>query len=277
MPRATCSPKPMSSFSVGLCEMGVVSMETLAPITIQAPWGTPYPLLGADELAQVPVAHVGQDDKGQPMAGQAHPQQREHLGVVEALHEDTLTQELLYLLQVCDACGELSCGHSAAVPRDHTWEGELLTVQGLDSTVDVPQQWVHVGAMVDAAKVPCRERWHKSGTTHIGQVTPQPNWGAESPFPMTWWRWVTSCSSGMRMSFTSSSSSGRRSSRQQEVALSRGTGDPPPAAPALPLAPALVTRVRGPAGPGVPAVFSTAGTGRGGVRAGSTQHPATPQ
>lgn len=149
-------------------------------------------------------------------------------------------------------------------------------MQGLDSAVEVPQQWVRVGAMVDAAKVPCRDEWHRAGTTCTGQVTPQPNRGAKgSPLPMTWWRWVTSRSSGMRMSFTSSSSSGRRSSRQQDVALSRGTGDPPPAAPApaLPLAPALVTRVRGPTGPGVPAVFSTAGTGRGGVRAGSTQHP----
>lgn len=36
------------------------------------------------------MAHVGQDDEGQPVAGQAHPQQREHLGVVEALHEDAL-------------------------------------------------------------------------------------------------------------------------------------------------------------------------------------------
>lgn len=187
MPRATCSPKPMSSFIVGLCETGVVSMETLAPITAHRPWGAPYPLLAADELAQVPVAHVGQDDKGQPVAGQAHPQQREHLRVVEALHEDALAQELLHLLQVRDACGEPSCGRAAAVPWEHAREGELLTVQGLDSAVQVPQKRVPVGAMVDAAKVPCRDGWHKAGTTHIRQVRPQPNRGAkESPLPMTW-------------------------------------------------------------------------------------------
>lgn len=50
------------------------------------------------------MAHVGQDNEGQPVAGQANPQQREHLRVVEALHEDALAQELLHLLHVRDAC-----------------------------------------------------------------------------------------------------------------------------------------------------------------------------
>lgn len=98
--------------------------------------------------------------------------------------------------------------------RTVLWEHVLLTVQGLDSTVDVPQQWVHVGAMVDTAKVPYRDKWHEAGTACGERVIPQPNQCVVPPLPMTWWRWVISRSSGMRMSFTSSSSSKRRSSRQ---------------------------------------------------------------
>lgn len=165
----------------------------------------------------------------------------------------------------------------AAMPCHGTMPREraLLTVQGLDGAVEVPQQWVHVGAMVDAAKVPCGDRRHDAGTAHGERAMPQPNRGAVSPLPMTWWRWVMSRSSGMRMSFTSCSSSGRRSSRQQDVALSRGVGEPPPAMPAPAPAPAPVpaNRARGPGGPGLPAVGSTAGTGRGRVRAG--QAPST--
>lgn len=145
-------------------------------------------------------------------------------------------------------------------------------MQGLDGTVEVAQQRVRVGAVVDAAKVPCGDRWHEAGTAHGERVTSKPNRGAASPLPMTWWRWVTSRSSGMRMSFTSSSSSGLRSSRQQDVALSRGTGEPPPTTPAL--APVPAKRARVPTGPGLPATGSTAGTGGGRVRAG--QAPSTP-
>lgn len=100
----------MSSFTVGLCGVGVVSGASSVPNIHHIPQSAPYPLLGADEVPQVPMAHVGQDDEGQPVAGQADPQQREHLRVVEALHQDALSQELLHLLQVCDTCGEPSHG-----------------------------------------------------------------------------------------------------------------------------------------------------------------------
>lgn len=60
--------------------------------------------LVADEVAQVAVLHVGQDDQRRALGREADPQQGEHVGVAEVLHDDALLQELGHLLQVSDAC-----------------------------------------------------------------------------------------------------------------------------------------------------------------------------
>ena len=49
-----------------------------------------YPLFAAYEVPQVPVLHVGQHHQGEPFLRQQDAQQRQHVGVVEALHDDAL-------------------------------------------------------------------------------------------------------------------------------------------------------------------------------------------
>ena len=60
-----------------------------------------YPPLTAYEVPQVPVLHVGKHHQGEPLLWQQDAQQRQHVGVVEPLHQDTLLQELLHLLHIC--------------------------------------------------------------------------------------------------------------------------------------------------------------------------------
>lgn len=62
--------------------------------------------LVADEVAQVTMLHVGQNHERRALRWQADTQQRENIGVAEVLHDDTLLQELGYLLQICDAFTE---------------------------------------------------------------------------------------------------------------------------------------------------------------------------
>lgn len=60
--------------------------------------------LVADEVAQVAMLHVGQDNQRRALRREADPQQGEHVGVAEVLHDDALLQELGHLLKVSDAC-----------------------------------------------------------------------------------------------------------------------------------------------------------------------------
>lgn len=72
--------------------------------------------LVADEVAQVTVLHVGKNHEWRALRWQADTQQRENVGVAEVLHDDTLLQELGYLLQICDAFTETKkVGNSATV------------------------------------------------------------------------------------------------------------------------------------------------------------------
>ena len=60
-----------------------------------------------DVTPQVAVGHVGQDDHGVLVVGHADAEQRQHVRVVEVLHDDALLQERLdgRLLQPL-ACAE---------------------------------------------------------------------------------------------------------------------------------------------------------------------------
>lgn len=72
--------------------------------------------LVADEVAQVTMLHVGQNHERRALRWQADTQQRENVGVAEVLHDDTLLQELGYLLQICDAFTETKkVGNSVTV------------------------------------------------------------------------------------------------------------------------------------------------------------------
>lgn len=121
MPRATCRPKLMRSFTVGFWGHTGVSRQGRSSSTPSGcpslPTGGPLstdPLGRADEPEQVPVAHVGQQHLGQPLGGQRDADEGQHIGVVQAAHEQPLPQEGLHLLQLGDACGAARVGRGKA-------------------------------------------------------------------------------------------------------------------------------------------------------------------
>ena len=53
-----------------------------------------------DKVPEVTVLHVWQHHQRRALRGQTDPQERQHVGVAEVLHDDPLLQELRHLLQV---------------------------------------------------------------------------------------------------------------------------------------------------------------------------------
>lgn len=130
IPLATCSPKPIRSFTVGFWEHNNPSYQTgfmlhapfsfriflislfLPPLPqhcreqmmtsfsflCQIWLSLTYMCLVTDEVAQVTVLHVGQDHEWRPLWRQTDAQQRQNIWVTEVLHDDPLLQELGHLL-----------------------------------------------------------------------------------------------------------------------------------------------------------------------------------
>lgn len=59
-----------------------------------------YVCLVPDKVPEVSVLHVWQHHQRRALRGQTDPQERQHVGVAEVLHDDPLLQELRHLLQV---------------------------------------------------------------------------------------------------------------------------------------------------------------------------------
>lgn len=74
-----------------------LTIQFLPPLFLPSTLST-YVSLVTDEVAQVAVLHVGQDDQWRALGWEADPQQGEHVGVAEVLHDDALLQELGHLL-----------------------------------------------------------------------------------------------------------------------------------------------------------------------------------
>lgn len=53
-------------------------------------------------MPDVAVLHVGQHHQGEPFSRQHDAQQRQDVRVVEALHDQALSEKLVHLLQICD-------------------------------------------------------------------------------------------------------------------------------------------------------------------------------
>lgn len=55
-------------------------------------------------MPQISMLHVRQNHQGEPFFGQHDAQQWQYVRVVEAFHDDALSEELVHFTQICDPC-----------------------------------------------------------------------------------------------------------------------------------------------------------------------------
>lgn len=115
IPRATWSPKPIRSFTVGFCRTHSSSLPLSSLILNQfstgrkastcfvVAWRSSYVHFVTDEVPQVAMLHIWQNHQRWTLWWKADSQQREDVGMTEVFHDDPFLQELGHLFQVCDA------------------------------------------------------------------------------------------------------------------------------------------------------------------------------
>lgn len=55
-------------------------------------------------MAQISMLHIWQNHQGEPFFGQRDTQQWQYVRVVKAFHNDPLSEELVYFLEICYPC-----------------------------------------------------------------------------------------------------------------------------------------------------------------------------
>lgn len=154
-------------------------------------------------MTHVSVLHVRQNNQWQPLVGQHDSQQRQNVGVVEAFHDDPLSEKLVHLVQICDPCQKAPVV-KGAVPAE--------VPEGRFSSTHCLKIWQHNGSPAYCYLRGIRGTLSQSdlcGTHSLEKRSKQKKWKTleHQPFPMILLSSILSLSEGISTSLTSSNRS----------------------------------------------------------------------